>query len=158
MVPLSTIFNPVGGYGRYIVPAAFVPIVQQLLLVGASPLTVVAWHSLPGALSQAFSVAASRFYGFSTLGQPLQLFALAALFALATSFMGQAVGAWCAGRRLHLSIRFRDRRHREPRNPDPDFPRHQHTATLPDGFLLAARDDHQVGAPGTRNTKPSRNL
>ena len=35
-----------------------------------------------------------RFYGFSTLGQPLQLFALAALFALATSFMGQAAGAW----------------------------------------------------------------
>ena len=73
--------------------APFVPIVQQLLLVGASPLTVVAWHSLPGALSQAFSVAASRFYGFSTLGQPLQLFALAPLFALATSFMGQAAGA-----------------------------------------------------------------
>jgi len=35
-----------------------------------------------------------RFYGFSTLGQPLQLFALASVFALATSFMGQTVGAW----------------------------------------------------------------
>jgi ABC-2 type transport system permease protein len=35
-----------------------------------------------------------RFYGFSTLGQPLQLFALASLFTLATSFMGQAAGAW----------------------------------------------------------------
>jgi ABC-2 type transport system permease protein len=35
-----------------------------------------------------------RFYGFSTLGQPLQLFVLAALFVLATSFMGQAAGAW----------------------------------------------------------------
>src|SRR5262249_21120792 len=35
-----------------------------------------------------------RFYGFSTLGHPLQLFALASLFILATSFMGQAVGAW----------------------------------------------------------------
>jgi len=35
-----------------------------------------------------------RFYGFSTLGQPLQLFALASLFVLATSFMGQAAGAW----------------------------------------------------------------
>ena len=35
-----------------------------------------------------------RFYGFSTLGQPLQLFALASVFVLATSFMGQAVGAW----------------------------------------------------------------
>jgi len=35
-----------------------------------------------------------RFYGFSTLGQPLQVFALASLFVLATSFMGQAAGAW----------------------------------------------------------------
>jgi len=31
-----------------------------------------------------------RFYGFSTLGQPLQLFALASVFILATSFMAQA--------------------------------------------------------------------
>jgi hypothetical protein len=37
-----------------------------------------------------------RFYGFSTLGELLQLFALASLFTLATSFMGQAVGAWFA--------------------------------------------------------------
>ena len=35
-----------------------------------------------------------RFYGFSTLGHPVQLFALASLFTLATSFMGQAAGAW----------------------------------------------------------------
>ena len=35
-----------------------------------------------------------RFYGFSTLGNPLQLFALASVFVLATSFMGQAAGAW----------------------------------------------------------------
>src|SRR5262249_45188924 len=35
-----------------------------------------------------------RFYGFSALGQLPQLFALASVFILATSFMGQAVGAW----------------------------------------------------------------
>src|SRR5262249_61843492 len=35
-----------------------------------------------------------RFYGFSTLGHPLQVLALASLFVLATSFMGQATGAW----------------------------------------------------------------
>jgi ABC-2 type transport system permease protein len=34
-----------------------------------------------------------RFYGFSTLGHPLQLLALASVFVLATSFMGQALGA-----------------------------------------------------------------
>ena len=35
-----------------------------------------------------------RFYGFSTLGSPTQLFVLASLFILATSFLGQAAGAW----------------------------------------------------------------
>jgi ABC-2 type transport system permease protein len=35
-----------------------------------------------------------RVYGFSLLGSPLQLFALVSVFVLATSFMGQAVGAW----------------------------------------------------------------
>jgi ABC-2 type transport system permease protein len=33
-------------------------------------------------------------YGFSTLGDPLQLLALGSVFLLATSFMAQAVGAW----------------------------------------------------------------
>src|SRR5947209_11965231 len=33
-------------------------------------------------------------YGFSTLGDPVQLIALASVFTLATSFMGQAAGAW----------------------------------------------------------------
>ena len=109
---LQPIFNPVGGYGSYIVPAAFVLILQQLLLIGASLLTVVALAQPAGgafasvlgrgvahltiylpALALYFIVL-PRFYGFSTLGQPLQLFALASLFVLATSFMGQAAGAW----------------------------------------------------------------
>jgi ABC-2 type transport system permease protein len=109
---LQPIFNPVGGYASYIVPAAFVLILQQMLLIGASMLTV-------GALAQAVSgpfasvlgrgiahltiflpalalyfIVLPRFYGFSALGNPLQLFALASVFVLATSFMGQAVGAW----------------------------------------------------------------
>jgi ABC-2 type transport system permease protein len=109
---LQPIFNPVGGYGSYIVPAAFVLILQQLLLVGASLLTVVALAQPAGgafasvlgrgvahltiylpALALYFIVL-PRFYGFSTLGQPLQLLTLASLFVLATSFMGQAAGAW----------------------------------------------------------------
>jgi len=111
-VLLQPIFNPVGGYASYIVPAAFVLILQQMLLIGASLLTVVtlmqpgngAFASVLGrgvahltiylpALALYFIVL-PRFYGFSTLGQPLQLFVLAALFVLATSFMGQAAGAW----------------------------------------------------------------
>jgi ABC-2 type transport system permease protein len=109
---LQPIFNPVGGYASYIVPAAFVLILQQLLLVGSSLLTVVALAQPAGgafasvlgrgvahltiylpALALYFIVL-PRVYGFSTLGQPLQLFALASLFVLATSFMGQAAGAW----------------------------------------------------------------
>jgi ABC-2 type transport system permease protein len=109
---LQPIFNPVGGYGSYIVPAAFVLILQQLLLVGASLLTVVALAApaggaFAGVLGRGvahltiylpslalYFIVLPRFYGFSTLGQPLQLFALASLFVLATSFMGQAAGAW----------------------------------------------------------------
>jgi ABC-2 type transport system permease protein len=109
---LQPIFNPVGGYASYIVPAAFVLILQQLLLVGSSLLTVVALAQPAGgafasvlgrgvahltiylpALALYFIVL-PRVYGFSTLGQPLQLFALASMFVLATSFMGQAAGAW----------------------------------------------------------------
>ncbi|HEU4357463.1 MAG TPA: ABC transporter permease [Xanthobacteraceae bacterium] len=109
---LQPIFNPVGGYASYIVPAAFVLILQQMMLIGESMLTVVALTQPGGgafatvlgrgvahltiylpALALYFIVL-PRFYGFSTLGHPLQLFALASVFVLATSFMAQAVGAW----------------------------------------------------------------
>jgi ABC-2 type transport system permease protein len=109
---LQPIFNPVGGYGSYIVPAAFVLILQQLLLVGASLLTVVALaQGVGGAFVSVlgrgiahltiylpalalYFIVLPHFYGFSTLGQPLQLLALASIFVLATSFMAQAAGAW----------------------------------------------------------------
>jgi ABC-2 type transport system permease protein len=109
---LQPIFNPVGGYASYIVPAAFVLILQQTLLIGAAMLTSIALAQTAGgafasvlgrgiahltiylpALALYFIVL-PRIYGFSTLGQPLQLFALASLFILATSFLGQAAGAW----------------------------------------------------------------
>jgi ABC-2 type transport system permease protein len=109
---LQPIFNPVGGYASYVVPAAFVLILQQVLLIGASLLTVIALaQPVGGAFTSVlgrgvahltiflpalalYLIVLPRFYGFSTLGQPLQLFALASLFILATSFMGQAAGAW----------------------------------------------------------------
>jgi ABC-2 type transport system permease protein len=111
-VLLQPIFNPVGGYASYIVPAAFVLILQQMLLIGSAMLTVVALAQGTGgafatvlgrgvahltiflpALALYFIIL-PRLYGFSTLGQPAQLFALASIFILATSFMGQAVGSW----------------------------------------------------------------
>jgi len=109
---LQPIFNPVGAYASYIVPAAFVLILHQMLLIGASMLTVIALAQPGGgafatvlgrgiahltiflpALALYFIVL-PRLYGFSTLGHPLQLFALASVFVLATSFMAQAAGAW----------------------------------------------------------------
>jgi ABC-2 type transport system permease protein len=109
---LQPIFNPVGGYASYIVPAAFVLILQQILLMGASSLTVVAAAQPAGGAFASvlgrgvahlafyspavalYFIVLPHVYGFSTLGHPLQLLALASVFVLATSFMGQAAGAW----------------------------------------------------------------
>jgi ABC-2 type transport system permease protein len=109
---LQPIFNPVGGYASYVVPAAFVLILQQTLLIGAAALSGLAVaQAAGGAFANVlgrgiahltiyltplalYLVVLPRVYGFSTLGNPLQLFALASVFILATSFMGQAVGAW----------------------------------------------------------------
>jgi ABC-2 type transport system permease protein len=110
-VLLQPIFNPVGGYGSYIVPAAFLLILQQTLLVGAALLTGIALAQGGGTFASVlgrgiahmtiylpalalYLVVLPHIYGFSTLGDPLQLLALGAVFLLATSFMGQAVGAW----------------------------------------------------------------
>jgi ABC-2 type transport system permease protein len=109
---LQPIFNPVGGYASYIVPAAFVLILQQMLLIGSGMLTVVALTQATGGAFATvlgrgiahltiflpslalYFIVLPRFYGFSALGSLPQLFALASIFVLATSFMGQAVGAW----------------------------------------------------------------
>jgi ABC-2 type transport system permease protein len=110
-VLLQPIFNPVGGYASYVVPAAFVLILQQTLLIGAAMLTGTALAKgggvFAGVLGRGtahltiylpavalYLVVLPRIYGFSTLGHLPQLFALAAVFLLATSFMGQAVGTW----------------------------------------------------------------
>jgi ABC-2 type transport system permease protein len=109
---LQPIFNPVGGYASYIVPAAFLLILQQTLLIGSALLTGVALaQGTGGALASVlgrgiahltiylpalalYLIVLPQVYGFSTLGDPLQLLALGSVFLLATSFMGQAAGAW----------------------------------------------------------------
>ena len=107
---LQPIFNPVSGYANYVVPAAFVLILQQTLLMGAAMLTV-GTNLRGGALTSVlgrgiahltlylpavalYFLVLPRFYGFSALGSPLQWGLLAALLILATSFMGQMTGAW----------------------------------------------------------------
>ena len=57
---LQPIFNPVGGYASYIVPAAFVLILEQTLLIGASLLTATRWRGVSAAPSPPYSAAASR--------------------------------------------------------------------------------------------------
>jgi len=110
-VLLQPIYNPVGGYASYIVPAAFVLILQQTLLIGAAMLTRAALAKGGGAFATVFGrgiahltiylpalalylIVLPRIYGFSTLGHLPEVFALATVFLLATSFMGQAIGAW----------------------------------------------------------------
>jgi ABC-2 type transport system permease protein len=110
-VLLQPIFNPVGGYASYIVPAAFVLILQQTLLIGAAMLTGTALATGGGAFAGVlgrgiahltiylpalalYLIVLPRIFGFSTLGHLPQIFALATVFLLATSFMGQAIGAW----------------------------------------------------------------
>jgi ABC-2 type transport system permease protein len=106
---IQPIFNPVGGYASYIVPAAFVLILQQTLLMGVATLTVgmrsasalttiigraVAHLTLTAPALALYLIVLPRLYGFSTLGHAAALLALAAPFVLATSFLGQAAGAW----------------------------------------------------------------
>jgi ABC-2 type transport system permease protein len=109
---LQPIFNPVGGYAGYVVPAAFVLILQQTLLMGAAMLTRPALDAsrASGAATIAgraiahlvlympalllYLVVLPRFYGFPALGHVGELLALAAPFILATSLLGQAAGAW----------------------------------------------------------------
>ena len=109
---LQPIFNPVGGYASYIVPAAFVLILQQTLLMSAAMLTGAALsRSVSGPLTTVlgrgvahltiylpalalFLLVLPRLYGFSALGRVPELFVFAAPFILATSFLAQAAGAW----------------------------------------------------------------
>jgi ABC-2 type transport system permease protein len=112
------LFNPTGGYASYVVPAAFVLIIQQTLLMGAAMLGGVAYEtggpqarsmrgSASAVLGQALAhlclyvpalglylIILPRVYGFSTLGRPLDLLLFAVPVILATSCLGQAAGAW----------------------------------------------------------------
>jgi len=111
------LFNPTGGYGSYVVPAAFVLILQQTLLMGAATVGGVTYQrggadarrrrSTPSAnLGQALAhlalalpgfalylVVLPRIYGFSASDQVLNLLVFAIPFILSVSFLGQFLGA-----------------------------------------------------------------
>jgi ABC-2 type transport system permease protein len=109
-VLMEPLYNPTGGYASYVVPAAFVLIIQQTLLMGAATLAgLVLVQRAPsaGLLGRAlahltiyipammlFLVVLPRIYGFSTLGHLSDMALFAVPFLLATSFMGLAAGAF----------------------------------------------------------------
>jgi ABC-2 type transport system permease protein len=112
------LFNPTGGYASYVVPAAFMLILQQTLLMGAATLAGVAFEqggqgarrrrggfaavlgqgiahlllALPGAIL--FLVVLPRVYGFSATERVGDLLAFLVPFVLSVSFLGQFVSAW----------------------------------------------------------------
>ena len=102
------LFNPTGGYASYVVPAAFMLILQQTLFMGvatlgaarrrASALAVLGQGlahlllALPGATL--FLVVLPRLYGFSATLHLGDLLAMLLPFILSVSFLGQFVSTW----------------------------------------------------------------
>jgi ABC-2 type transport system permease protein len=111
------LFNPTGGYASYIVPAAFLLILQQTLLMGSATLGGVAFEqggagaqrrrgSVAAVIGQALAhlllalpgcalylVVLPRIYGFSYSDRVLDLLVLVMPYILAISFMGQLIGS-----------------------------------------------------------------
>jgi ABC-2 type transport system permease protein len=112
------LFNPTGGYASYVVPAAFILILQQTLLLGVASLGGAAYtisgpgnrwlrsgpravfgqalahlcFALPGLAL--YLIILPRVYGFSTLGRLGDLILLAVPFVLSVSFLAQFASAW----------------------------------------------------------------
>ncbi|WP_246518642.1 ABC transporter permease [Ancylobacter lacus] len=120
------LFNPTGGYGSYVVPAAFVLILQQTLLLGAATVGGITYErggaaarrrrgGMAAVIGQALAhlmlalpgfalylIVLPRLYGFSAEGRLLDMLALAVPFILSVSFLGQFVGAWFPRRETAL--------------------------------------------------------
>jgi ABC-2 type transport system permease protein len=112
------LFNPTGAYASYVVPAAFILILQQSLLMGTATLGGVAFEqgglaarrqrgSLRSVIGQGLAhlclevpglalylIVLPRVYGFSTLGGVLDLVLMAIPFVLSVSFLAQFVSFW----------------------------------------------------------------
>jgi ABC-2 type transport system permease protein len=109
------LYNPTGGYASYVVPAAFILILQQTLLLGVATMGGVSSEtgrrqeregvrailgqaiahlclSLPGLAL--YLIILPRFFGFSTLGGVLDLLAMAIPFVLSVSFLAQFASLW----------------------------------------------------------------
>src|SRR5262245_33789619 len=147
-VLLQPIFNPVGGYASYTVPAAFLLILQQTLLVGAAFLTSVALaRGGGGPFASVFGrgiahltiylpalalylIVLPRIYGFSTLWRSAAIACARLGVPAGDQFLGPG------GRRLVQASG----------DADPHLPRHQPDAVLPHRVRLAARGNPPGGA------------
>ena len=122
------LFNPTGGYASYVVPAAFLLILQQTLLLGVASLGGAAYaiggranrwlrsgaravfgqalahlcFALPGLAL--YLIVLPRVYGFSTLGRLEDLILIAVPFVLSVSFLAQFVSAWFTRRETAILI------------------------------------------------------
>lgn len=122
------LFNPTGGYANYVVPPAFILILQQTLLLGVASLGGAAYalggsvtrrlrsgaravfgqalahlcFALPGLAL--YLIVLPRFYGFSTLGRLEDLILLAVPFVLSISFLAQFVSAWFGRRETAILL------------------------------------------------------
>jgi ABC-2 type transport system permease protein len=116
-VQTEPLFNPTGGYASFAVPAAFILIVQQTVLMGVASLGGLAFEAggpsgrrrrggFRAVVGQALAhllfaapglalylIILPHVYGFSTLGKPLDLLAMAVPFVLSVSFLAQFVAA-----------------------------------------------------------------
>jgi ABC-2 type transport system permease protein len=122
------LFNPTGGYAAYVVPAAFLLILQQTLLLGVASLGGAA-YALGGATNRwlrsgaravfgqalahlcfalpglaLYLIVLPRVYGFSTLGRLEDLVLMAVPFVLSVSFLAQFVSAWFTRRETAILI------------------------------------------------------
>ena len=109
------LFNPTGGYASYIVPAAFMLILQQTLFMGVATLGAASFGqarrrrlatpgdvlgkglahlllALPGATL--FLIVLPRLYGLSATIHVGYLLAMVLPFLLSVSFLGQFVSLW----------------------------------------------------------------
>ena len=106
-VPL---FNPAAGYATYVLPAAFVLILQQTMLMGLAlvatrraqghghPVWRVlgrmgAWVLLYALLLPMYLIVLPTFYGLPNLGNPVVVLMLGLPFVLATGLLAQCVAA-----------------------------------------------------------------
>jgi ABC-2 type transport system permease protein len=122
------LFNPTGAYGAYVVPAAFILILQQTLLMGVATIGGVAYEQGAGAARRRrgqplalagqalahlalalpayalYLVVMPHIYGYAASPHLLDLLVLAIPFILAVSFLGQALGALAKRRETAVII------------------------------------------------------